>query len=749
MDYSLPLVIPDDLPEEQKAKIVIAAVNEANALYHFAFDRPYLYKDNPMAMPTADPLREWTWQTRKEVISRCHLAWERNPLANAAVGLTTLFSVGEGMTVTYSNKDVEEVVEEFRQNIENAVEQYEKQFSDSLQVDGELFIQFHKSEDGQTVITCIPPWEIAWIKTERGFNRRVVSYHRQGSQSNGVPGDFENVDTDIPADEIIHVSINRLAYETRGRPEIYRILPWLKAYKDWLEGRARQNHWRGAILWDVSIKDALPAQVAAKRAQYRQPPSPGSLLVHNDRETWSSVESKVGASDVSEDGRQIKLMSAAGLKLPEYMLSDGQNSNLASASAQQLPALKKFVDFQDVQVYQVWTPIYKRVIENAIDAGILTEMIEEQDEDGEPIFEEPTQADKTAEAIAAIIRQPKAQLPTNGNGATQPAIDNATGAPVPPVAIPMPAPLPPPKPKGKPKMIKACEAFSVSGPELEADDPKTLAEALQIATAQEWASNETASQAMGYDYRQEKKQIDREKQEANTAAMQGFGNGVSVNNPAMQAQRAKVSGAPMPMGNSDMQDMMPQGESFANVALDTQLASLRDAMREAMLQARDNAMTAEVRQALARTDGLEKRLTIVGESVQSLTTRERRENDMLESIALLLNAIELSAKPPAPVITLDESIIRRVMEMTIPPQPAPPIIMLDENMIQRVAEITAEATASRLSVVSQEVVTRDSAGRPYVIQRVTADGGQSYYQINRNSAGSIESLTRLEAYSTQ
>ena len=27
------------------------------------------------------------------------------------------------------------------------------------------------------------------------------------------------------------------------------VLPWLKAYWDWMEDRARQNHWRGSLLW--------------------------------------------------------------------------------------------------------------------------------------------------------------------------------------------------------------------------------------------------------------------------------------------------------------------------------------------------------------------------------------------------------------------------------------------------------------------------------------------------------------------
>lgn len=711
----MPLVVPEWATPEQKAELVTAYVREANSLYHFAFDRPYLYANNPLALPTADPLREWEWQTRKEVISRCHLAWERNPLANAAVGLTTLFSVGEGMTVTYLNKDVEAVIEEFRQNAENAVEQYEKQLSDSIQVDGELFIRFYQSDDGQTVITVIPPWEILWIETERGFNRRILSYHRQAVQTNGKPGDAEYFEEDIPADEMIHVAINRLPYEMRGRPELFRILPWLKAYKDWLEGRARQNHWRGSILWDVSLKDATPQQVAAKRAQYKQPPSPGSLLVHNDREMWQSVESKVAASDVSEDGRQIKLMTGVGVKLPEYMLSDGQNANLASASAQQLPALKKFVDFQDVQVNQVWTPIYKRVVENAIIAGILAEMVEEQDDNGETVYEEPElELDELAPLAyrntSAQAVQPL-QPPANGNG-------NAEPVDAEPVDARQPAPPPlPKKKKGKKKMIKAVEAFTVAGPELEADDPKTLAEALQIATGNDWVSDETASQQLGYDYRKEKKKMEREQAESNQAAMQGFGNATAIN-PLMRQ-------APQPANGKQPQSGEPMPESFANIALDTQLASLRDAMQETINQTRASAVSAEVQQALQRAANLEQQLAEVGSTVQSLTARERRENDMLESIALLLNAIEGGV---------------------IPQQPAPPVIMLDEQMIQRVAEITAEATASRFAVVSQEVVKRDLNSRPLVIQRVTADGGSAFYQISRNSAGSIESLTRLEAY---
>jgi len=87
-------------------------------------------------------------------------------IAKAAVRLTTFFTVGEGYTITYRNKQVEEILEAFRKHADNAVAVLEKQLCDDLQVDGELFIRFHTGQDNALVVTSIPPWEIDWIKTE-------------------------------------------------------------------------------------------------------------------------------------------------------------------------------------------------------------------------------------------------------------------------------------------------------------------------------------------------------------------------------------------------------------------------------------------------------------------------------------------------------------------------------------------------------------------------------------------------------
>lgn len=720
VDYSLPLVLPDWLTGDERAKLISAAIREASSVYHHQFDRPYLYAENMSQFPTADPLREWDYSTRREVLARCHLAYERNPLAKSAIGLTTFFSVGEGFTVTCRNPDVQAVLDEFRANAENAIEQYEKEFCNDLQVDGELFIRFHQDEaSGQVVITPIPPWEIDWIETEMGFARRVKVYHQNGQQSSGKPGEVEAIDEEIPAELVLHVTINKHSYHMRGKPELFVILPWLKAYKDWLEGRARQNHWRGALLWDVSLKDASPTQVAAKRAQYRQPPPPGSLAIHNDKETWELKDAKVGAADAGEDGRQIKLMTAVGAKLPEYMLSDGENANLASATAQQLPALRKFVEFQDIQIGQVWKPVYRRVIERAIAAGTLTEEVDEYDSEGEPVTED-----------VAVETPPKA-----------PEIDPQTGFPKPqPEAL-----------KGPPQKIKAVDAFDVVGPEIETTDPKTLAEAMQIITTNDWASPETASQKLGFDYYVEQKKIEkhlRRKQQRmaqglepgafpvdlagfqgdDPAGQRGAGDG---GKPARESEPVEppviVEAAPTPPAPVTIVNVLGErANGHAPENADDVATHLRRIISDQVQEAERQAQAA----ANERTDALGVELGAVRQEVRAtagaLNQRldslaveaHRRETDTLAAFRQVMDALEEASEPAT--LTVDEALVRRI------------------------ASEVAQTAVAEVEPVGQDVIATDEAGRATRLRRRYASGRFVDYDVIRNADMSIAALQRVQ-----
>jgi hypothetical protein len=471
-----------------------AQMTEAFDRYKTQFGDKFLQGEPFSMLSTSDPLTEWTYDERVNVLERCHLEWERNPDANAAVTYNRLFSVGGGMQITYRNNAVKEAIEAFRSNTENAFGEIEKTLIDTLQVDGELFLRFHGKDDASDIImTAIPAWGIKRIKHEPGFIRRVIHYEYQISEDDGM-GNSEPVNENVPSDEVIHVAINRKAYELRGRPELYKVLVWLQAHKEWLEDRARQNHYRGSVLYDVTLTNANGAQVAAKLAQYKKPPAgQAAIVVHNDKEVWQKLNDDVNAAGASEDGREMRLKVATGMRLPEYFLADGSNANLASATAQAVPAIYSFTDWQDIARDRIFKPVFLKVLELSgmdLDAEVEVEDTEE-----------------------AQVAKPKpkempfdSETPNNGQ---KPATDDEIAA------------VEEEAPKLK---IKVRDAFDIKYRSLDDSEPTSVMQALSVATDKEWMSDETAAGLMPYDvdYKKEVEKIAAQRQREMDEISQGL-----------------------------------------------------------------------------------------------------------------------------------------------------------------------------------------------------------------------------------
>ena len=219
-----------------------------------------------------------------------------------------------------------------------------------------------------------------------------------------------------------------------------------------------------------------------------------------------------------EDGRAIKNMAITGMRMAEYMFADGENANLATATAQQLPALTRFEGYQRTLIEQLWYPLFKNVLQIAIDAGILKDEVEEQDEEGEPIREEPE-----------IDDAPKMQTITPGS---KDGVNPGMQMPVPTVK------------ETPPKTVKTLEAFEVTYEPVNDTDPKTLADALSIAVQNEWISNQTATKEMGYDFYYEQKLIKRERQNVTKEMAAGL-----RPIPPDQIRPEAMPGAKPPMGN--------------------------------------------------------------------------------------------------------------------------------------------------------------------------------------------------------
>jgi hypothetical protein len=106
------------------------------------------------------------------------------------------------------------------------------------------------------------------------------------------------------------------------------------------------------------------------RAEYAAPPEPGSVLFHNEGETWAAVQPRIGAAEARDDGRALRLMIAAGAGIPEHYLAGGGNANRAAAAEMGLPAIKRFQRRQEY-FRQVLLRLVGRVLDEAQRVGAL------------------------------------------------------------------------------------------------------------------------------------------------------------------------------------------------------------------------------------------------------------------------------------------------------------------------------------------------------------------------------------------
>jgi hypothetical protein len=164
------------------------------------------------------------------------------------------------------------------------------------------------------------------------------------------------------------------------------VLPWLERYALWLEDRVRINRYKGAYLWHVSVENAAPGALEAKRAQYGRVPRPGSIIVTDASERWQAVQPQINADDVQADGRAMRLMIAAGAGVPLHYLAEGESANYATAREMGTATFRHYArrqrDFADL-VTEVIRIAARRAGHDESAARVTFESVLAQDARGE------------------------------------------------------------------------------------------------------------------------------------------------------------------------------------------------------------------------------------------------------------------------------------------------------------------------------------------------------------------------------
>ena len=265
-------------------------------------------------------------------------AWRKNPMAWRIIQITTDYTVGEGIVVSSPNRNLQRFIEKFWNHPENNVGLRLESMAEELARSGDLFpVLFRERHTGISILRFLTKDEILKIETKpNDWERETFIYQKSEDPTN--PKRW--VTPHNPRNEryravVMHYHVNKPLGAMFGESDLTTILPWLQRYSRMLEDRVRL-HWATKLfLWIVKVPRN---RVAEKAEQYRRPPEPGSIIVHDESEEWEAKSPVIRGSDASPDLKAVRNMIDGGSGYPPHWRGEATDVNLATAQAMQEPA---------------------------------------------------------------------------------------------------------------------------------------------------------------------------------------------------------------------------------------------------------------------------------------------------------------------------------------------------------------------------------------------------------------------------
>lgn len=304
-------------------------------------------------------------------------AWRVNPLARRIVGLTSQYVVGGGITFSCPHAPTSAFLNSFWDHPLNnlAIRAYE--WCDELTRSGNLFLLLSSDAAGMTYVRAVPASQVKTIFTRGNDLDQETAFEMKPEALGGEPQTWPVFDlhqqpsssgTFAPA--ILHYAINRPVGSVWGESDLGPVLRWLSRYASWLEDRARLNHFRTAFLYVVRSRFSSEAERRARQASLNAaPPSPGSILVTDESETWDVLHPALEADDAANDGLALKKMIAAGAGIPLHFLAEPESTTRTTAEAAGGPTYRHF---EQRQKFFLW--LMRDLLQKAVQRRAMVDL---------------------------------------------------------------------------------------------------------------------------------------------------------------------------------------------------------------------------------------------------------------------------------------------------------------------------------------------------------------------------------------
>ncbi|MEW5875811.1 MAG: hypothetical protein AB1752_11610, partial [Candidatus Zixiibacteriota bacterium] len=213
---------------------------------------------------------------------------------------------------------------------------------------------------------------------------------REYTEPNAERHEFQRVkdakvkiyEQDILAAEMVHFSMNRGAQDLRGVSMFEAAIYWATLYHRvldnvWAYSVARSmfgNHIKVPGNYDqvLKLRNDIETNILIDRedatGQVYKSTAAGQTLVTGKDVEISQMNPSMTAGSFDSEMRRLLLMAATALGLPEFTLSDGNYSNLASSESQNAPFFRLLQAHQQ-KIIRAHRRILRKAFDWMIDAG--------------------------------------------------------------------------------------------------------------------------------------------------------------------------------------------------------------------------------------------------------------------------------------------------------------------------------------------------------------------------------------------
>ena len=353
-----------------------------------------------------DP-KEQLLQNYEQLRATSILAYYTNPHIRSVVDNAVNFILGAGSNAVIKNvegSDLEKVSEIWNAfSDSNRWRRKQKEWIRRAIREGEAFVKVDRASSFRKVVLptkihFIEPDNIESEKHEHGIQTNpddvseILSYFFMGK-------DDKKADPIKPS-EIIHTKMGVDENVIRGRSLLEPILDDAHKLQKFVEVRALLARLRSSVFMHRKFVGSGSSQIqnqtnslssnqnTSTRGNKRQKmPKGGTIWDTSGNVDIEFKNPNVGADDAEKDHRILALSIAAGIKLPEFVVTgDASNNNMASLQVACITAQKNVEDFQ-ATFGEDFKGVFNWVIEDAKRLKLLKETVEPDIEFIFPRFE--------------------------------------------------------------------------------------------------------------------------------------------------------------------------------------------------------------------------------------------------------------------------------------------------------------------------------------------------------------------------